>query len=452
MFPPEAFYDPSTRRVTSQKSPPKRKTMSQEIDDAVNGYLLGRGKGRGKTRPAGRKTARRRAAPPPPPPPPLPPVEETPPEETVTEAVEQAVEGYLLGAYGPPIEDLLGEQIGPSIESLLGKTEGPDIEQLLGFSFKKFAKRVAKSANPINHIKAVAKLADPRQQFKLVRGIIKNPRNIKGNLAKLALVDPGIGAGVAMFQDLKRPDTKPKAAGALEQARAQMDESPIAKKVVGTVKQLARAEIEAPEVTDRVLAPEVAYNDDAPDDAPDGEGGDDDTSVEGQQVNLGFSFGGLLKSVTSAVKSVAPAVMSVAKLTPYGAALDTAANMVSKVAPGVAQGMGLMEKAKKGDPVAQGKVAQVQALAKAGNPEGVKALETLKQAREVHNAAVIASTSIPGASTVERGPTPGVTPGTSGAPASTVNIYLGPGTPGKQGSVEAPKNVWGSLFSAGLNG
>jgi len=322
-------------------------------------------------------------------------------------------------------------------------------DELTGISFKKFAKKALKVANPITHAKALVKLSDPRTHLKIARDIIRNPRNIKRNIGKLAMVDPGIAAGAAVFRDLKSKGAKPKAVRAYKQAVVKAEAGDAtAKKVVGTVKQLARSEIEAPESNDdRELLPEVASQavdaDEGSEVQAEEEPLEDADSIEGDTmlgglVTVGFSFGNILKSVTKAVKAVGPAAMAVAKMTPYGAAISTATNLVSKAAPGLAKGMGLMEKAKQGDPAAQGKIAQVQALAKAGNPEGEKALATLQQAREVHNAAVIAS-----ATPATTAPTPIAVPGQP----VTVNIHL---APGQRGYAESPQGSFGSLYAAGL--
>lgn len=425
---------------------------------------------------------------------------------------------------------LLGADFADEVMGLSKDTE-------LGFSFGKMLKKVAKATNPIrvtkNLAKATVKAIDPRTHFKIIKGIVTDPLNVKRNVGRLAMLDPGINTTVKMFRDMKDKKKKPQAVAAYKATVAQAQAGdPEARKQVGVMKQLAIAEQKAPEVPDSEMekgaeeivkeahdqnpqvfkaayvqaarapdpvppatpptpySPQAAYyqpaqpaptrripqpgdpdyytDEDFDDDFED-EDSDDEmegdapspkhrhgnrgrhrgqrreapaatkTAVQGDEYDallggvaktltsgkldyksivrqnagldsLGFSFGDLVKSATEVVKKVAPTAVAVAKLTPYGAAIDTALKVAS---PALQSGVNMLRGAQKGDPVAAAKVQQVKRLAAAGSSQGQAALKTLEQAKTLNNAVVSEARKLvqqPTASLSVPSSTPGAAP------------------------------------------
>lgn len=358
-------------------------------------------------------------------------------------------------------------------------------EEVMGFSFGKMFKKVIKATNPIrvtkNLAKATVRAIDPRTHLKIAKAIISNPLNIKRNIGKLAMLDPGINMSVKMFRDMKDKKKKPAATKKYYQivAKAQAGD-PEAKKQVGAIKQLAIAEQKAPQVPDSEMErgaeeivkqahdqnpqtfnkafiqankenpPEPAivsrpqqaepeyeeeYDEEEYDEEEEGDdevegdssprrfekfdwkkyrerkkklmqkaraetvlGGPIAKTLTSGKLNykdivrqsagldsMGFSFGDLVKSAVSVVKKVAPSAIAVAKLTPYGAAIDTALKVAG---PALNAGAQMLRGAQQGNKADVAKVQQIKSLAKAGSKQGVAALKTLQQAKTLNNAVV----------------------------------------------------------------
>jgi hypothetical protein len=303
----------------------------------------------------------------------------------------------------------------PDAEIIVGKS----IFKRAGGALKKIVRPKPKpKPKPKAKAKPAPKLIRPTATNRRLAIVAKTrPAQTKRAVGVLAAQDDNVKAGVNIYQDMKDPSTKPEATIAYQQTLKQAQAGDLqAQKAVGTIAALAESDRIAPQVPDTEIQRGVetyqeteseyeseyepaSYETSEEPDTSEEFSPAENESVEGETVlggliTMGFSFGDMVKKAVGAVKPLVKTAQKVASLTPYGAAVNAAMNMAT---PALKMGATMLQQAQKGDPDAKAKVEQIKKLATGGSAQGIAALKTLQQAKELTNRVVAEARKMTGA-------------------------------------------------------